>query len=210
MSLFSSEASEPTHDSDPLCPRVPALKRPRLILQGLDGSGPGHWQRHWAQEDGSAILVDQENWTRPDLDRWTERLLAAVARHPGALIVAHSLACVLTVRTARRFPDLPIAGALLVAPADVDCPNCAPERIRAFAPIPEAPLPFPTTVVGSRNDPYMTFPRVRALADAWGAEFVDLGHAGHINIASGHGRWPLGFRLASDLEGRITTRAKAA
>lgn len=212
MSLLSS-ATDPSmrFDSvDPLCPRSRPVRRPRLILQGLDGSGPGHWQHHWAQADPDAILVEQENWSRPDLEAWTARLLAAIARHPGAVIIAHSLACVLTAHTAARFPGLPIAGALLVAPADVDCPNCAPERIRAFAPIPVSRLPFPTTVVGSHNDPYMTFPRVRALAEGWGADFVDLGHAGHINIASGHGAWPRGFRLANELEARIDAGARQA
>ncbi len=212
MSLLSSDARDRMSGGDDPLPGLPpaARRRPRLILPGLDGSGPGHWQHHWAATDPDAILVEQENWSRPDLSAWTERLLAAIGRHPGALIIAHSLACVLTAHTATRFAGLPIAGALLVAPADVDCPNCAPERIRAFAPIPVARLPFPTTVVGSHNDPYMTFPRARALAEGWGAEFVDLGHAGHINIAAGFGPWPRGFRLAGELEARIDAAAPCA
>ncbi len=174
----------------------------RLIVQGLDGSGPGHWQRIWLEEDPDAVAVEQESWSAPTLNAWLSRLEAAVEANPGSLVVAHSLGTVLLAHLAGRRPELAIAGALLVAPADVDCPNCAPERIRGFAPLPVEPLPFPATVVASRNDPYMGFDKASALAEAWGADLVDLGRAGHINVASGFGRWPRGYRLADALERR--------
>ncbi|WP_334176521.1 alpha/beta hydrolase [Pseudoxanthobacter sp.] len=179
----------------------------RLIVQGLDGSGEGHWQRIWLAEDPDAIAVEQESWSAPVPADWLARLEAAVEAHPGALVVAHSLGCVLTAHLAARRPDLHIGGALLVAPADVGCPRSAPDRIRSFAPIPQVRLPFPSVLVGSRNDPFMRFARAEALAADFGADLVDLGEAGHINVASGFGRWEGGFRLADALERRLGAAA---
>ncbi|MFN7855576.1 MAG: alpha/beta hydrolase, partial [Acidovorax sp.] len=34
-----------------------------------------------------------------------------------------------------------------------------------------------------------------------GSEFVRMQNAGHINIDSGHGEWPLGWALLQSLEG---------
>jgi predicted alpha/beta hydrolase family esterase len=53
----------------------------------------------------------------------------------------------------------------------------------------------PTIVAASRNDPWMDQPRARWLAKRWGAEFVDMGEAGHVNLASGFGPWPEGRAL---------------
>jgi hypothetical protein len=46
--------------------------------------------------------------------------------------------------------------------------------------------------VGSRNDPYCSHAKAQALAQAWGAQWVDLGDAGHINADSGLSDWPAG------------------
>ena len=89
-------------------------------------------------------------------------------------------------------------GALLVAPGD-------PERdelrglLPSWAPIVRQPLPFPSTLVGSRNDPYCSFDKAQSLADSWGARFVDLGERGHINAESGLGDWPEGVAMLQDL-----------
>ena len=76
------------------------------------------------------------------------------------------------------------------------------EAVRGFGPMSEAPLPFPATVVASRNDCCMTFRRARHFAAAWGAELVDYGDNGHINIAAGFGPWPDGPRLLSSIQRR--------
>ena len=130
-------------------------------------------------------------------------LAAVVERTPGAVLVAHSLGCPLVAHLAHRRPHLPIAAALLVAPADVDSARHTPEHIRGFAPIPLERLPFRSIVVGSRNDPYMSFARAREVAFAWGAGFVDAGAVGHINVASGFGPWPDGKRLLAQLIGAV-------
>ncbi|MFC6051089.1 RBBP9/YdeN family alpha/beta hydrolase, partial [Methylobacterium hispanicum] len=72
-----------------------------------------------------------------------------------------------------------------------------PDSVRAFAPLPRDPLPFPSLVVASRTDPHCDYARAEDFAYAWGAAIVDAGDSGHINVASGHGPWPEGLmRLA--------------
>jgi predicted alpha/beta hydrolase family esterase len=172
-----------------------------LIIPGLGGSGEHHWQTHLERSNPGAKRVYQDDWDNPELPYWLDRVAAVVARTPGAVLVAHSLGCPLVAHLAHRRPHLPIAAALLVAPADVDSARHTPEHIRAFAPIPLGRLPFRSIVVGSRNDPYMSFARAREVAFAWGAGFVDAGAVGHINVASGFGPWPDGARLLAQLIG---------
>jgi hypothetical protein len=63
-------------------------------------------------------------------------------------------------------------------------------RAHGWLPIPRDPLPFPTIVAASSNDPLARADRVAAMARDWNAEFVDIGPAGHLNPASGYGPWP--------------------
>ncbi|RJF88969.1 alpha/beta hydrolase [Oleomonas cavernae] len=173
-----------------------------LILPGLGNSGPDHWQSVWEAELPRARRIDLGLWDRPVGEAWVERAAAAIEDNPGAVLIGHSLGAVLVTLVAAARPDLDIGGALLVAPADVESSARTPDFLRAFAPIPDQPLPFPAVVVASRNDPYMNFARARDLAGAWGADLVDAGPAGHINVASGYGPWPEGRRLL----GRLTPR----
>ena len=70
--------------------------------------------------------------------------------------------------------------------------------------MPTAPLPFPATVVASEDDPYVTLPRARSFAAAWGATFVDAGPKGHLNADSGLGDWPEGRRHLETLLARAS------
>ncbi|PWB84254.1 MAG: alpha/beta hydrolase, partial [Methylocystaceae bacterium] len=63
---------------------------------------------------------------------------------------------------------------------------------RAFLPFPRKRLPFPSILVASADDPYADAAFSRELSKDIGAEFVDAGPAGHINVDSGHGPWPEG------------------
>jgi predicted alpha/beta hydrolase family esterase len=122
-----------------------------------------------------------------------------VQAQPGAILVAHSLACPLVAHMAARRPDLSVGAALLVAPADVDSARHTPGHIRTFAPIPRSLLPFRSLVVASTNDPYIEYERARELTAAWGAEFVGVGASGHINVASGFGPWSGGERMVTSI-----------
>jgi uncharacterized protein len=187
-----------------------------LVVPGLGGSGPDHWQTHLERSFPDTTRVEQDDWDRPQRDKWIARLVAAVEDAPGSVLVGHSLGCILIAHAAAEYPHLPIGSALLVAPADVDSAGHTPDHLRGFAPIPLRPLPFRAVVMASTNDPYMTFARARELAEAWDAEFVNAGPLGHINVAAGFGRWPaseaIAHRLLADRQrsGPLTRRSMYA
>ncbi|AYG59486.1 RBBP9/YdeN family alpha/beta hydrolase [Rhizobium jaguaris] len=72
--------------------------------------------------------------------------------------------------------------------------------------MPSRTLPFPSLVVGSRDDPYMDFAELRQRAARWDSDLHDLGHAGHINIAGGFGRWEQGYQLFSAFAKRVENK----
>jgi predicted alpha/beta hydrolase family esterase len=166
-----------------------------LILPGWQGSGPGHWQMHWARMQGCTVVA-QNDWLHPLRGDWLARLDETVIDAPGPVVlVAHSLGCILVAawagvsrHTAR------VRGGLLVAPGDTEAPGLK-DRLPGWSPIARQALPFPSILVGSQNDPYCTAERAQALARDWGARWVDLGAAGHINADSSLGEWPQGQAL---------------
>lgn len=172
-----------------------------LIIPGLFGSGAGHWQRHWLDDQQQATLVEQDDWDHPVLTRWRDALERAIVRHGVVDLVAHSLGCILVASLARRPLARHIRSALLVAPCDLDATERLHPGAIEFGSMPEQPLPFPSLIVGSLNDPYMSFDRLRHVSTRWGSRLVDLGHAGHINVASGFGRWQRGYDLLTVLNG---------
>ena len=174
-------------------------RSPILIVPGLDGSGPGHWQTLWESSYPRARRAAQRDWEAARCSEWVEGLHGALASSgPDTILVAHSLGCALVAHWARA-RWLPVRGALLVAPADVERPGF-PARAEGFAPLPLGRLPFPSTVVAGTNDPVVTLERARHFAERWGSQLVALEAVGHLNLASGHGPWPEGLRLLRELE----------
>ena len=171
-----------------------------LFVPGLGGSGPDHWQTRWESKLSTARRVEQEDWLQPDRDGWATRITEAVqASTRPALIVAHSLGVVAVAHAAPAFPPGIVRGAFLVGLPDVERPDI-PAILHAFSPIPRDPLPFPSLLVASRNDPYGSYERAEDFSYAWGAAMVDAGEAGHLNPESGFGPWPEGLmRLAGFL-----------
>jgi uncharacterized protein len=169
-----------------------------LVVPGWGDSGPEHWQSLWEKANPDFQRVAQRDWLYPICHEWVETLAAAIrAAGPPVVLVAHSLGCVAIAHCVRG-TTLPIHGALLVAPPDVDRPDFPPV-MEGFAPIPRERLPFPSIVVASRNDPFSDFARAEALAAAWGSRLVDAGETGHLNADAGFGPWPLGERLLATL-----------
>lgn len=168
-----------------------------LILPGWHGSGPDHWQIHWVRQHGYTV-VEQDDWARPRRGDWLARLDEVIIDTPAQVVlVAHSLGCIqvaawaaVSRHTAR------VAGALLVAPGDVEVPDLR-EQLPGWSPIVRQKLPFASILVGSQNDPYCSAERAQALARDWAAEWVDLGQAGHINADTHLGDWPAGHALLS-------------
>ena len=176
---------------------------PILILPGYGDSGPDHWQSRWEAADPACRRVVQRDWLMPTLAEWLATLASQVAEcESPPVLVAHSLGCSLVAHWARSEAErarMPVKGALLVAPADVDSPGRTPDEVRSFSPIPLARLPFPSVLVSSTDDPYSTVDRSRIFARAWGSRLVMLSGAGHINADAGFGEWPEGRALLTEL-----------
>ncbi len=68
-----------------------------------------------------------------------------------------------------------------------------------WLPVPRAPLPFPSLVASSDNDPLCAAPRAAELANQWGSLLVELGAVGHLNPAAGYGPWPMAQTLIDTL-----------
>lgn len=173
-----------------------------FILPGLTGSGLEHWQSYWERNDPQCQRILQDDWDNPRCEDWMATLERAVAAAQSEVVlVAHSAACALVahwVATAPLELVARIRGALLVAPSDPEGQNF-PGGPSGFAPILLLPLPFPSVVVASENDEYVSVEQARSYADAWGSAFVNIGAAGHINSASQLGAWSAGYALLNGL-----------
>ncbi len=165
-----------------------------LIVPGLSGSGPDHWQTRWEQKLSTARRVEQEDWDKPVRESWTRRLVAEVeASSRPVVLVAHSLGVALVAHAAPLLPPGSVKGAFLVGLPDVERRDVPPEIDPSFRPLPRDPLPFPSLLVASRDDPFCAYERAEDFAYAWGALIVDAGQAGHMNTESGYGPWPEGL-----------------
>ncbi len=166
-----------------------------IVVPGLHDSGPAHWQSAWHDRFPGWLRITQIDWNRPDIDSWLAAIEKALAlcRQP-AILVAHSFGALASTLIAARHPDT-IAGALLVAPAD-------PAKFGLADVLPQSMLPMPTTLIGSRNDPWLRYEWAATWAQRWGSELVDLGTAGHVNADSGYGPWPEGLVLLATLHAR--------
>lgn len=170
-----------------------------LQLPGWLDSGPGHWQSRWEALHGDT-RVQQDDWTWPRRGDWMARLEEVLlADERPAFLVAHSLGCQLVAawaahsRQTRR-----VAGALLVAPPDVERAD-TPPQLSGWSPIVRQRLPFPALALVSDNDPFCSQARAAQMAADWGCSWLDVGPLGHLNDESGLGDWPEGRRLLAAL-----------
>jgi uncharacterized protein len=204
-----------------------------LIVPGLHGSSSDHWQTRLEREHPSAVRVSLADWSRPDLDTWADAIGRSLAQAVGPaaeaptsaaspspllrwrrqhevparpaviwLAVAHSFGCLALAHYLLR-GSLGIEAALMVAPAN-------PERFGIPEGLLDRHLPRESTLVFSRNDPWMTEPDARYLGRHWGSELVDAGLAGHINPASGHGSFPLARQWVAQQQHLLAQRERPA
>jgi predicted alpha/beta hydrolase family esterase len=180
-----------------------------LIVPGLRDHVDAHWQTLLATDLAlrGRKLRTVPPMGRADLDCATK--VAAIEREAQAIdgpviLVAHSGGCVMVAHWARQTKRA-VHGALLAAPPDFERPMPAGyptiDELRAngWLPVPREPLPFPSIVAASRNDPLGEYERVADLARGWGSRLVDLGEVGHLNPASGFGEWPRAEAFIAEL-----------
>ena len=170
-----------------------------LILPGWQNSGSDHWQSLWERDLGYQ-RVEQHDWMRPLRGDWISRLEDVVLScDEPAVLVAHSLGCLLVAAWASHSRNTHrVKGALLVGPGDAEQEALRPV-LTSWSPVPLQTLPFPSVLVGSQNDPYCPFERAQTFASAWGSAFIDAGEKGHLNAESGLGHWPAGAALLAPL-----------
>lgn len=176
-----------------------------LIVPGLRDHVPEHWQTLLEQTLPKAVSVPP---LEHDILSCAARVAAldqALAKIDGPVIlVAHSAGVMITVHWAQRHKR-PIQGALLATPPDFErrlpdgYPTLDALAGNGWLPCPRLPLPFPSIVAASRNDPLAQFERVVEMAADWGSRFVDLGDVGHLNPAAGYGPWPGAQTLIREL-----------
>lgn len=160
-----------------------------VMVPGLHGSGPGHWQSLWEPMLG-ASRVAQHDWSTPALDLWADAVTRHLeSRRRPAVLIAHSLGC-LAVAVAWPRIRHQVSAVLFAAPAN--------PQLFDFNPLTQH-IEVPSLLLASRNDRWLAFEDAQQLALLWGSELVDLGPVGHINVASGHGDWPEGLGLLGGL-----------
>lgn len=177
-----------------------------LIIPGLGDSGLNHWQSFWLQKFSNSTKVIQDNWDVPQLTEWLARLDESMQQiKKPTILVAHSLAVSLVMHWISKNSNPNIIGALLVAPADVNSPEHTPDFLRNFSPIPTQALPFPSVVIGTENDPYISLERAKELAGFWGSDFINIGQKGHINSESDLEYWEEGQEFLQQLISKINS-----
>jgi uncharacterized protein len=180
-----------------------------LIVPGLRDDVAQHWQTlletrlHAAGHPVASVPA----MGREDLDcaaKVAAIECTAQSVEGPIVIVAHSGGVVMVAHWAHQ-TRCAVHGALLAAPPDFEqpmpegYPTVAALRAGGWLPVPRGPLPFPSIVAASRNDPLGRFLRVAELAKAWGSRLVDLGKVGHLNPASGFGEWPQAEQFIREL-----------
>ena len=164
-----------------------------LIIPGLGNSGEDHWQTHFEKSGGNFQRIEQKEWDAPACLDWVENIQKAVSQFDSkdVVLVAHSLGCTAVVQWAKKYKTK-IKGAFLVAPSDIENPVYT-FQATGFTPIPLEKLPFPSLVVASTNDVWVSEKRARFFAENWGSNLINIGKAGHINADAGYGIWPEGL-----------------
>lgn len=178
-----------------------------VIVPGLRDHVAEHWQTWLAGQLPRVRTVEPLVVDKLSCAARVAALEATLATVDGpALLVAHSASVMIAVHWARSQRGAGnIVGALLATPADLEEPLPAaypqPAQLQdnGWLPIPRTPLPFPSVVAASRNDPLARFERVQGFARDWGSRCVDLGAVGHLNPASGFGEWPQAHTLIASL-----------
>lgn len=169
-----------------------------FVLPGLYNSGPCHWQTRWEELYGYT-RIHQLDWETPNATDWLHTIDEVLAPFPpeNVILIGHSLACNTIVRWAEHYRRT-IKAAFLVAPSDTEAPSYPPGTT-GFTPMPLFTLPFPSIVVTSTDDYYVSPERAAFFAGNWGSRLVSIGAHGHVNSDSGLAHWPQGHQLLQTL-----------
>jgi len=169
-----------------------------LLVPDVDSDGPAYWQHRWAGSRIDCAVVDMGHCHRPDRNDWITRIDRAVRRADAPVVlVGHGVGALAIAGWSMLYgQEAPSAviGALLIGPTDPTEAIHA-ERLRSFAPLPPAILPFPSLVIASEDDPTITADRAFSMARQWGSGFARFGECGRFGLVDGLDDWPQGQQL---------------
>jgi predicted alpha/beta hydrolase family esterase len=170
-----------------------------FIVPGLGNSGPQHWQTYFENSGTGFTRIQQQEWDAPTCEDWISTIEKYLEGEdlPNVVLIGHSLGSAAIVHWASKYKHI-IKAAMLVAPSDPEAPHYT-FPATGFAPLPLHPLPFSSVVVASADDVWVSLERATLFANSWGSKLVNLGNAGHINAASGHGEWVEGLEILKGL-----------
>jgi predicted alpha/beta hydrolase family esterase len=171
-----------------------------LIVPGLGNSGPEHWQTYFEQAGENFIRINQQEWNAPLCRDWVTTIDRVISSYESSsvILIGHSLGCSAIAHWAKESGKV-IKGAMLVAPSDIENPVYTFPAV-GFSPIPTDIINFPTIVVASTSDPWVSLERATFFADQWGSKLINIGNAGHINTDSGFGKWKEGLEILHALD----------
>jgi predicted alpha/beta hydrolase family esterase len=177
-------------------PAGPGLSRSFLILHGLEGSGPGHWQPWLAgrlRERGENVRFPElPDPYDPTPDEWLAALQPELAALAGErIVVCHSLGCLLWLLNARDGATDVADRVLLVAPPCTDevepVVRFRPDGVDASHVRTAARA---TRMLCSDADPYCPAGAAARFGDPLGLDYQVVPGGGHLNTDAGYGPWP--------------------
>lgn len=170
-----------------------------LIVPGLGNSGPEHWQTYFENTIPNFTRIQQSDWDTPACEDWIKNIddMVTTFEPSSIVLIGHSLGCSAIANWAVKYKR-EIKGAMLVAPSDLEAPNYT-FPTKGFSPTPLEKLGFNSIVVASSNDIWVSLDRAKYFASSWGSEFINIGEAGHVNVASGHTNWEEGLMILKRL-----------
>ena len=170
-----------------------------FIIPGIGDSDNEHWQSYFEKKLDNSQRIVQDNWTEPTLEDWVERMdeILSGENLSETILITHSLGGITLAHWVLKYGKK-LKGALIVAPPDLDNPY-EDLRLKSFTPIPQINLQFPSILVCSSNDNWLSLERANHFANSWGSELIILKNAGHISGADGFNNWDDGLEILKKL-----------
>jgi predicted alpha/beta hydrolase family esterase len=169
------------------------------IIPGINNSGPQHWQTFWEHQYGFT-RIKQEDWDHPVFEEWKDNLVESIESNKykkNNILIAHSLGCLLTVKSLSTIQDY-IGGLFLVAVPNPDTAFFS-GQLKTFRDIPCENLKIPGYLVYSGNDEFSTTDFSIKYGKIWGLKTINAGRLGHINGDSNLAGWEEGYKLFTRL-----------
>jgi uncharacterized protein len=169
-----------------------------LIIHGLGGSGPDHWQTWLAhqlkQRNHHVCYPTFSNFDLPNKRVWLEELSDSMKNIPDSnnlTVITHSLGCILWLHYVRSQTKRIAQKVILVAPPS---PSIILSEASSFYPVPLQENDLKRTAerilfVHSSNDPYCSVDDSKNYLHLE-LPSLTIPNAGHINPKSGYGTWP--------------------